>query len=248
VDCTERSNGQPSPATTATVGARQRLGRFTGWTSVRRRHPPPPTQDPWTVVAGRGTNPVCAISTEPTMDNKRKPRPSGRWLIDRHSNETEGLRLSGIGCKFRLNGEKLAVGLGSAARESEDSKSEPVPFEPVHRGRKDRQADGTARASSSGNREGGRPCTPSRENGTHAASGYPTLPQPHTGPKSCARTETPRRLRRRVEVAPVGRAWATTTLAEVIYVSDPDRADGESPPTSGRGDVKTRSAVPVVRR
>ena len=148
--------------------------------------------------------------------SKRKPCPSGRGTSDRHRRDPARCMPTGVVCRRTLNGKKLAVGLGSATRESEDSKSDPVPFESVHRGRKDRQADGTARAPSSGTREGGRPCTPPRENGAHAASGYPTLPHPHTGPKSCARTETPRRLRRRVEVAPVGRAWATTTLAAVV--------------------------------
>ena len=123
---------------------------------------------------------------------------------------------TGVSRRPKLNGEKLAVGLGSATRESEDTKSEPALFESVHRGRKDRQADGTAHAPSSGTREGGRPCTPSQENGAHAASGHSTLPQSPTGQKSRARTETPRRLRRRVEVAPVGRVWATTALAEVV--------------------------------
>jgi len=76
---------------------------------------------------------------------------------------------------------------------------------------------GTARAlPARKDREGGRPCSPSRENVTHAASGYPTLPQPHMGPKSCARSKTPRHRRRREEVVLVGRAWAATTLGEVV--------------------------------
>ena len=67
------------------------------------------------------------ISGETLTDNKRKPRRLGRGLSDRHRREIERVRLAGVVCRHKLNGKKLAVGLGSATREIEDTKSKPVP-------------------------------------------------------------------------------------------------------------------------
>ena len=87
---------------------------------------------------------------------------------------------------------------------------------------------------------------PSRENGAHAASGYPPLPHPHTGPKSCARTETPRHRRYRVDVAPSDRHGRPPLLQRWATLSDPERADGEPPPLQAGEDV--RSPQPVCKK